>query len=276
MKKDEGYFSSKDNTRLYWQSIAPEAPKAWVAVVHGYGDHSGRYRVPMEALAKAGFASMALDYRGHGKADGKRGDVLHWSDYLDDLDVFWARVRQAAGSLPTFVLSHSNGSLIASHWAARKPAGLQGLLLGSPFYELAFQPPALKLLGARLIRPILPGLSLNNELKIEQLSRDEAWQKESAADPLYIHVTTPRWFFETLGAQAQLAGKGRELTLPIYMWGGDSDAIASMPAAKAFFDTIASTDKTWKEWPGMRHEVLNELGKEEVYATIASWISAHL
>lgn len=97
MKKDEGYFSSKDNTRLYWQSIAPEAPKAWVAVVHGYGDHSGRYRVPMESLAKAGFASMALDYRGHGKADGKRGDALHWSDYLDDLDVFWARVRRGSG-----------------------------------------------------------------------------------------------------------------------------------------------------------------------------------
>ena len=63
MKRDEGYFSSKDNTRLYWQSVEPAAPKAWVAVVHGYGDHSGRYKNPMEALANAGYASQIGFYQ---------------------------------------------------------------------------------------------------------------------------------------------------------------------------------------------------------------------
>jgi alpha-beta hydrolase superfamily lysophospholipase len=275
-RHDEGYFSSKDNTRLYWQSLFPDAaPTAVVGLVHGYGDHSGRYKATMEDLVGRGFGVLAFDYRGHGKADGRRGDCLKWSDFVDDMTVFWERVRSAAGAAPTFVLAHSHGGLIATHWAATQPAGLKGLVLSSPYYRLAFEPPAVKLLAARLVRGLLPGLHIGNELKVEQLSRDEAWQKATAADPLYIHVTTPRWFFEHQAAQEQLAGKGAALTLPVLMVVGDADPIASVPAARAFFETLGARDKTLKEYAGYRHEVLNEVGKAQVHDDIAQWISAH-
>ena len=275
-RRDEGFFSSKDGTRLFWRSVTPEAaPTAMVAVVHGYGDHSGRYAHTMDALAARGFSTLAVDYRGHGKADGKRADCLKWSDYLDDMNVFWGRVREAAGALPAFVLAHSHGGLIATHWATAKPEGLKGLVLTSPYYKLAFEPPALKLFGAKLIKGLMPGLEIGNELKPEQLSKDPEWQKTTAADPLYLHVTTPRWFFEHTAAQDRLAGLGSAITVPLFMATGGSDPIASTPAAKAFFETVASKDKAYKEYPGFLHEVLNEVGKDGVIDDIAQWISAH-
>lgn len=274
--RDEGYFSGKDGTRLFWRSAAPDAPKAWVGVVHGYGDHSGRYLWVIDQLAAAGFGVLAFDYRGHGKADGRRADVGVWSDYLGDLSVFWDKLRGLAGALPTILLAHSHGALMATHWAAGKPAGLQALVLSAPFYRLAFEPPPLKLFGAKLIRGLAPSLHLSNELKVEDLSRDPAWQKSSAEDPLYLHVTTPRWFFATAQAQEQLAGMGKQIVTPLFVAAGTADRIASMPAARAFFDTVASADKTWKDYPEYRHEVLCEQDKERPMGDIVAWISAHL
>ncbi|MBI5481874.1 MAG: lysophospholipase [Deltaproteobacteria bacterium] len=275
-RKDEGFFSSKDSTRLYWHLALPDAPPtAFVAIVHGYADHTGRYLRTIDALVARGFGVMSFDYRGHGKADGKRGDVERFERFIDDLEAFWAKVRAEAGSTPTFVLAHSHGALIATHWALKRPEGLKGLIFSSPYYKLAFEPPAVKLFAARLIKGLLPALHLGNELKADQLSRDEAWQKETLADPLYFHVTTPRWFFEHTAAQAALASRGTDLTQPLFVVAGDSDPIASMPAARAFFETVASRDKTWKEYAGFRHEVLNEVGRESVWDDISQWISAH-
>jgi lysophospholipase len=274
--RDEGFFSSKDGTRLYWRSAVPDtAPSALVAVVHGYGDHSGRYVRVMADLVEQGFATIAFDYRGHGKADGPRADLNTWGDYLDDMEAFWRKAREVSGGKPIFVLAHSNGALIATHWAAQKPEGLKGMVLTSPFYALAFKPPPLKIFGAKLIRGVLPGLALGNELKPEQLSRDPAWQQETANDPLYLHITTPRWFFETQAAQARLTGLGAAITGPVLFAAGGADPIASTPAAKGFFDTVASSDKTWKEYPGFRHEVMCETGREQVMTDIAQWISSH-
>jgi lysophospholipase len=276
-RRDEGFFASKDGTRLFWRSAVGDAePKAWIGVVHGYGDHSGRYLKPMEAFVKEGFGVLAFDYRGHGKADGARADVGEWGDYLEDLKAFFARLVDAAKGKPVFLVAHSHGSLMATHFRAAAPPELKGVVLSAPFYALAFEPPALKLLGARLIKGLIPGLKIGNELKPEQLSRDPAWQAETKNDPLYLHTTTPRWFFECQAAQRRLAGLGPSLSLPVLMMAGTADPIAAMPAAKAFFETIGSRDKTYKEYGDYRHEVMMEIGREQVWSDISSWISSHL
>lgn len=276
-RQDEGFFASKDGTRLFWRLDAPDVePKAWIGVVHGYGDHCGRYRKPIDAFVAAGFGVLSFDYRGHGKADGPRADCNAWDDYLEDLKVFFARLVDAAKGKPIFLVAHSHGALIATHAMASPPPELKGVVLSAPFYALAFEPPALKLLGAKLIKGILPGLKIGNELKAEQLSRDPAWQEETKNDPLYLHVTTPRWFFECQASQRRLSSVGANVKLPVLMLAGTADPVASMPAAKAFFETIGSRDKTYKEYGDYRHEVLMEVGREQVWADISSWISAHL
>ena len=277
-QRDEGYFTSRDGTRLFWRSELPEGePKAWVGVVHGYGDHSGRYLQPMQAFASEGYGVLAFDYRGHGRADGPRADCNAWSDFVDDLKAFFARLTETAQGKPVFLVAHSHGALISTHFVgAGAPPELKGVVLSAPFYALAFEPPPLKVLGARLIKGLMPGLKVGNELKPEQLSRDLSWQEATRADPYYLHHTTPRWFFGCQAAQQALQGLGPKVTLPVLMLAGTADPIASMPAAKAFFETVGSKDKTYKEYGDYRHEVLMEVGKEQVWSDVTRWISAHL
>ena len=150
-----------------------------------------------------------------------------------------------------------------------------GAVLVGPFYALALPVPPLKVFAANLIKGILPGLNLSNELSVEHLSRDVEWQKESAADKLRFSTTTPRWFSGTMAAQEGLQGKGAQITLPVLMVIGGADPIISVPAATAFFETIASKDKKLEVNEGHRHETLMEIGREQVWESISSWISAH-
>jgi alpha-beta hydrolase superfamily lysophospholipase len=275
-RRDQGFLSSKDGTRLFYRSLAPDAPPlAQVAIVHGFGDHSGRYLEVMESLVARGLSTIAVDYRGHGKADGRRTDCRRWDEYVDDLEAFWRlAVREGQGT-PTFVLAHSHGGLMATHWAALKPPGLAGLLLGSPFYALAFAPPALTLLGARLVKGLLPTLPLSNALTPAMLTRDPARQQATRDDPLYVTTVTPRWFFECRAAQARLDGLGPAIEVPVWMGAGTADPVVSTPRSAAFFATLGSPDRTRKEYEGFHHEILNELGREQVFADIAQWILAH-
>src|SRR6266566_1638425 len=99
-RHDEGFFTAKDNSRLFWVYDLPEEsvqPKAHVALVHGYGDHCGRYSKTIEALVKQGYAVHAIDYRGHGQADGRRGHCDAFDQFVDDVELFWNRVSEKAG-----------------------------------------------------------------------------------------------------------------------------------------------------------------------------------
>jgi lysophospholipase len=150
------------------------------------------------------------------------------------------------------------------------------VVLSSPYLKMGFEPPPLKVLGARVAGLAVPWLPVATGLKMEDLSRDSAWQESTRKDPLYNQVTTPRWFTESGKAQAQALLLGPQLTQPLFLLMGSEDSIASPAASRTFFETVGSQDKRLREYAGMRHECLNELGKEEVLRDISNWISSHL
>lgn len=277
-RHDEGFFTAKDNLRLFWTLDVPDGtPRAHVAIVHGYGDHIGRYRTAIEGLVAQGFAVHGFDYRGHGRADGRRGACNKWTDYLDDLELFWARARKAAQGQKLFMLGHSHGGLMAVHLLAGRGAeGAAGVVLSAPYFKLAITPPASKLMMARAVGKVLPWLPIKTELTVESLSCDPAWQQATREDPLYGKVVTPRWFTESTQAQLEALKLAPQMKLPLFVLCGADDGVAAPAAARSFFEDAGSTDKKFKEYPGMRHEPLNEVGREEVLRDISGWISAHL
>ncbi|HLL55667.1 MAG TPA: lysophospholipase [Myxococcaceae bacterium] len=277
-RRDEGFFSAKDNLRLYWETTYPDGePKAHVGVVHGYGDHCGRYRGVIDSLAAQGLVVHAFDYRGHGQADGRRGFCDRFTDLIDDLDLFWQRLRGAAQGKKTFLLAHSNGGLMAVHWVlARRPEGLAGLLLSAPYLRLALTPPASKIFAAKVVGRMLPWLPIKTELTPQDLTRDLDEQRKVEKDPLYNRMVTPRWFIESGKAQLEAMAQAGGLKSPLLVFCGEADKVASPDAAREFFEHAGSADKRFKVYPGMRHEPLNEIGREEVYRDISGWISEHL
>jgi alpha-beta hydrolase superfamily lysophospholipase len=276
LRSDHGYLSSRDRSRLFWRSLAPEGEAvAQLAIVHGLGDHSGRYLEAMAALAERGLSTIAVDYRGHGLADGPRTDCRRWDEYVDDLEAFWRKAVSEARGVPTFLLGHSHGGLVASHWAALDPPGLRGLLLASPFYALASEPSALEHLGVRLLRRLRPGARLASGLRPELLTRDPAQQRATAADPLHVSTFTPRWFLACQAAQADVEALARAIEVPVWLGVGSADRVVSSARAGEFFGALSAPDRVRKEYEGFHHELWNDLGRERVLDDIARWILAH-
>ena len=140
-----------------------------VLLIHGLAEHMGRYGHVIDALNAAGWAVTAVELRGHGESEGKRGHVDRWEQYLED-------VRAAAATIdgPVVIIGHSMGGLVALDLAIDGlDNGIQGMVLSDPNVAVAFEAPALKVLGARVLSRLIPGLSLDNELDAALICRHQ-------------------------------------------------------------------------------------------------------
>ncbi|HEY1416766.1 MAG TPA: alpha/beta hydrolase, partial [Myxococcaceae bacterium] len=268
----EGHLSAPDGTRLWFERDVPDGARAHIVLVHGYGDHVGRYRTFRDAMLAERFAVHAYDLRGHGKSDGARGAVREFSEYTAELEAFVRATHALAGGLPLFIVAHSHGALITLRWLAGSGAeaaralGLKGLVLTSPYLGLAFTPPAWKTAPAALLSSLIPSLPIPTGLSSADLSRDPAWQRATDEDPLYGRKGTPRWFTEHTRAQQEVLAAGAGLRIPVLLMLPGEDRIASAAVSRRWFDSLTTPDRRLREWPSMRHEIFNELGKEDVYA----------
>jgi lysophospholipase len=275
----EGDSLAPDGLRLWSEHDVPDGARAHLVLIHGYGDHLGRHRELRDAMLAQGFAVHAFDVRGHGRSGGPRGGVGAFSDYLADLGAFLASVRARAEGRPIFLVAHSHGALIALAWLGSGALGtesIRGLVALSPYLAVAFTPPAWKTMPAAVLSRILPNLPIPTGFGPAFLSRDEAWQRRTEADPLYLRKATPRWWTELNRVQREVLASGSRIRLPVLMMVPGDDQLVSAPVSRRYFGTLGSSDKRLREWPSMRHELFAEIGKEEVYAETSRWISDHL
>jgi alpha-beta hydrolase superfamily lysophospholipase len=271
---EDGFVTSRGGLRLYWQRFRPRAwPRAAVAVLPGGGDHSGRYPGLTRALVAAGFAVTLLDFRGHGRSDGRRWHVESWDDYLADVDAIWPRAREAAPRRPAFVVAHSQGALVALGWALRRRPDLAGLVLSSPYLGLAFRPPLAKVLAARLAARIAPWLPIATGLRIADLTSDEELQRWTEADPLYGRVTTPGWYAAAGRAQQEVLARAAEVDWPLLVLAAGADRIADAALARELVERARSGDKTYRELAGMNHEIWNERDRERSIGEAVAWLA---
>jgi alpha-beta hydrolase superfamily lysophospholipase len=276
-RHEEGFLHSADHLRLYWQRFTPRAAKATVLVLHGGGDHCGRYPGITAALVRAGFQVALLDFRGHGQSDGRRWYVDAFADYLHDLDAMVAKLSQ--DGIPgeqLFVIGHSQGGLIAALWAIGHRGLLSGLVLSSPWFKLATPPPAAKLLAGRAIGLFVPWLPIPAGLDSSKLTSDPELQRWTDRDPLYGRKATPRWFDEASRAQVLALRSAKDLATPLLLLAGGADPVAEVGAERAFYDAVQESDKKLVIYEGFRHELFNELRREQPIGDAVAWLSQHV
>jgi alpha-beta hydrolase superfamily lysophospholipase len=275
-RHEEGFLNSADHLRLFWQRFTPPRPKATVVVLHGGGDHGGRYPAITAALVKAGFQAALLDFRGHGQSDGRRWHVDAFSEYLHDVDAFVAKLSQdgIAGD-QLFLVGHSQGGLIAALWAIRHAKLVSGVVLSSPYFRLAMKPPVAKVLAARLVGRVVPWLPVSADIKVAKLTSDPELQRWTDRDPLYGRATTPRWFEESTRAQIEALRRAEELSVPLLVLAAGADEIADVSAARAFVDAARTSDKRLVVYDGFRHEIFNEVRRQEPIGEAVAWLTAH-
>ncbi|MDB5221059.1 MAG: Lysophospholipase [Myxococcaceae bacterium] len=276
---DEGTVTraaSSSGPSLYYASAMPTGgAKAVLAVIHGYADHGARYAHVMGALAEHGIGSVAIDLRGHGRAQGSRGFCTRFDEYLDDARELRSLVDARAKGAPTLLFGHSFGGLVATLSALDSPGSLKGLVLSAPFFGLGLEVPRIKVLAGKIASRVYPKLGLPSGLEGKDMTHDPAKAKDYDADPLVFKNATARWFTEATGAQQRALASASRLTMPLYMTFGTADKVASMPTAKRFFDAAGSADKTWDPREGLFHELLNEPSWKDTVDNIARWTLAH-
>jgi alpha-beta hydrolase superfamily lysophospholipase len=274
-RHEEGFIHSADHLRLYWQRYTPPAPRATVMVLHGGGDHSGRYPAITTALVLAGFQVALVDFRGHGQSDGRRWHVDGFGDYLSDLDTFVAKLRADGVAGKLFAVAHSQGALVAALWALSHVGALDGYVLSSPYFRLALKPPVLKVLGARVMGRVIPWLPVSTGLAVADLTSDPEMQRWTERDPLYGRATTPRWFDESNRAQVEVLRRAGEFEAPLLVMAAGADRVADLGAARAFTDAARSVDKRLTVYEGFRHEIFNERERDRPVAEAVGWLLAH-
>lgn len=265
--------SALDGTSLAVEDHALPSPRARVVIVHGYGEHRGRYAELVSRLLAEGFACHLFDLRGHGRSGGVVAHVDRFEDYLDDLALIVQRVRSA--SVPLLLVGHSLGGLIALMYVRRTDAGVDAVAVSSPYLRPAFRVPAAKKLLAVIASRVAPKMSFPNGLDPRWLSHDERVVAAYANDPLVHRITTLRWFMEVQRAQHDILASAGEIQLPLLMQLGEEDRIADPRRSIEVFERIGSADKTLRPYAGLRHEIFNELAREAVIDELISWLRAH-
>jgi len=269
-------FAAADGLLLTRQAWRPDGePAAVLAVVHGYGEHGGRYRGLAEDMAARGYAVHVYDLRGHGHSGGQRGHLGRFTDYLDDTAVYLAAVREEQPGRPLFLLGHSLGGLIATAYVEDRPTdALAGLILSSPFLRLGMPVAPVRLRAARLLSVVAPAMNVGNTIDPTALSHERDVVEAYDTDPLNHHVATARWAAEVLAAQGAALSAAGSIRLSLLLLFGDADAVADPQAARELFSAAGSTDKTSRCYEDFYHEIFNETGRAKVFADLAAWLEA--
>ena len=258
----------------HWRPPGGAAPKAALVICHGVNSHGGQYLRAAEEFAAAGFAVTALDLRGRGRSEGERFHVEDVADYVSDLSLAIELAKSRDPARPCFLLGHSAGGVTSVSYALDHQDRIAGLICESFAFRVFAPDFALTLLkGASHVLPDLPAL----KLKMKDFSRDPAWVAELLADPYTQDETQP---VETVAALVRAGDRMEQefgtITLPLLILHGTADKATRPEGSQEFFDHAGSADKQLILYQDYYHDLLNDLGREQVMADIVAWIEAHL
>jgi len=273
VKATEFNWTTKDALNISAKDWQPEGEvKAVIALVHGFGEHSGRYEHVAEFFGKDGYAMVAYDRRGHGKSEGKRGHTKSYEAYLEEIDQLLAYTRERYAGKPVLLYGHSQGgNLVLSYMLRRRP-DVKGIIVTAPWIRLAFEPPSALIAIGKFTRRLMPSFSQNNQLKEGHLSRDASVGTRYVADPLVHTKITSETGIGMLESCDWLLENAGEVHRPLLVMHGTGDEIISIEGTRDFLKK-SSGNITFKEWEGAYHEIHNETNKEEVLQYALDWMN---
>ena len=263
-------WPAHDGTRIHvrcWPSCGSKPGQTWASalIVHGIGEHSGRYERTGRLLAGAGLDVRALDLRGHGMSGGRRVYVRRWSNYLDDVEERFEALLEPGR--PRVLMGHSMGALIALDYACSGRPAPDLLVLSA--VPLDARIPGWQRALAPLLSRVAPTLVMPNPITGEQLSRDPAVGAAYFADPLVQPHSTTRLGAELMAAMRRVGGDVGRLSVPTLVIHGALDILVP-PAVSEPLAELPGVKR--RLLAGLRHETLNEPEGPEVVAGIVEWL----
>jgi acylglycerol lipase len=280
VKHFEDKWQDPEGTNFFLRGWEPEngTPKALVVLVHGLGEHTGRYAHVGKALTRAGYALAGFDLRGHGKSGGARGHASSLDAYMQDIRQFFSLMEQRYPAIPHFLYGHSLGGLLVLAYAIQYGAGLKGVIVTAPALRSSLQEQKAKIAMVRLLGSLAPTVSVQSGLDAATISRDplivEAYRKDSL-----VHDRTSLGFGKAaLNAIDLCFARARDFLLPLLIMHGTGDKVTYFSGSEDFAKLVseAGTEVTLRLWNDLYHEIHNEPEKEEVFPFMIEWLDKHV
>ena len=248
-------------------------PHQWTfVVVHGLGEHSGRYQHLAAWFTPLGATVYAMDQRGHGRSGGKRGHAPGLNALLDDIDMVVVRARADDGD-PLVLVGHSFGGLLAIAYALKHADHIDRAIFSAPLLMVKQKVPAWKRALSTVLPKVAPGMSFSNEVDANLLSHDPGIARAYRSDPLVHDRITAGLYADTIARGEEFITRAPDLRVPFLLMQGRDDRIVDPLGSQRFFARAAAPDRAFCLYPGLYHEIFNEIGHEKVFQDIESWLT---
>jgi len=276
MQTRDWVWESSDDLEMFAQSWAPdENPKAVVSLVHGLGEHSGRYAHVGKVFTDAGFVLAGFDLRGHGKSGGPRGHIPSFEAFMDDIEGFQTQMNERFPGLPRFLYGHSLGGILALNYVLRRKPDFKGVISTGSGLRTALEEQTAKVAIARVLGTLMPNIAISSGLDPTTISRSSEVVDAYVNDPL-VHDKMTLGFGKTmLSVLPWTFEHAHEFSLPLLIMHGTDDKLG-YPRGSEEFAAHVQQDCTLKLWDGLHHEIHNEPEKTEVLQYTLDWVEAQL
>jgi len=277
MEIREWNWATFDGLDIYSNEWIPSgSPKAVVCVLHGVGEHIGRYQPDGEVLSQAGYVLAGFDQRGFGRSGGRRGHTPSLEAYFKDIDRFLEEVSRRHPDLPRVLYGMSMGGvLVLAYTPVRRP-NLAGVIAAAPGLRTALEEQKVKVLLARLLGQATPTLTMNSGVDPQEISRDPHVVEAYLSDPLDHFLVTASWGRSMLQAVDMVFASASSFPLPLLLLHGTKDAIAYPRGSQEYADLAPKDRVTLKMWDGMKHELHTDPDKAEVFRVMIQWMDAQI
>ena len=275
LRRAEDYFETARGSSLFFRSWQPSLPERVIVLVHGFGEHSGRYEEFASWFCRRGFAVYAHDQQGHGHSPGKRGHVDQFDDFLDDVERLIEVAALEHPNLPRVLIGHSMGGLIVTSLACRRRPSVNFVVASSPALSLAPDISPVKLRMARLLRRIVPRLAMSAGLDASGLSSDANVVRDYLADPLVHGQVTMAMGAGMSDTILRTEGTAGDVEVPMLLLHGESDRLCRVEGSRAFYAGMPQAEQMGsaiRTYPDMLHEIFNEPDREKIFADLLDWL----
>ncbi len=272
----EGSIRTFDGLRLFYRQWEVPHPKAACLVIHGLAEHSGRYATLAQTLVSHSFAVWAMDHRGHGRSEGRRGDCRSLAEFVQDLHQLVQEVQANFQKVPRVLIGHSLGGLIALAYAVEHPLAVQAVAVSSPALRLAQAPSKAKVYIAKGLAHLLPTTPIPNGVNPQHLSHDPQVVEAYEKDPLVHRVLTARCAVALQRAMQEAPRLAVKLKVPCLILQAGSDLVCDPQESASFAKNVQNATVSFRRYEGLYHELFNEPQRGEIMEELCSWIKQNV
>lgn len=267
-----GSIKSFDSTNLYYMKDVTKNPKAIIVIVHGFGEHLGKYEYVKDKLNEFGYGVYRFDNRGHGRSGGERGYIRDFKDLAKDTDAFIEFIKNENPNTPIFMLGHSMGGFITALYGVVFKNKIDGQILSSAATVEPIKVRGLRGKFFKFVNGILPKIHIKNPV-IRATPKGKEVTTNYQEDELDLRSATLNFYVQFLvNGIGWLRKNYKNYHYPCLILHGSDDKLVEKEASIQFHSSISSTDKQIKIYDGLRHEMLKGKEKDTVLDDIHKWI----